>query len=117
MPLIEILGVPRIRRRFRRKFKTAIREAVAAIPEMKLTTSEVSVLIFREAGGYDGEIHVRFTFNEKDERTQKVRETFAEEIAIVVDKWFPKTNLIEVWGNPFPKENGFHYIRKEKWEY
>lgn len=112
MPLIEVLGVPWMFRCRRKKFKTAMREAVANIPEMKSTPSDVSVLTFREIGGYDGEIHVRVTFNEKDERTRKVKETLTEEIALVIEKWFPKTNLIEVWGNPFPKENGFHYIRK-----
>ena len=112
----------------RRKFKAAMRKAVAAIPEMELTSSQVSVLTFREAGGYDGEIHVRFTFNDIKKRTPDVREILAEKIAIVVDewfpetkwwlpriKWFPRTSLIEVWGNPFPKENGFHFIKRERW--
>ena len=93
-----------------------MREAVAKIPEMKLTTSEVSVLTFREAGGYDKEIHIRFSFNDKDERTPEVRDILAQKIAEVVERFFPKTKLIEAWGNPFYKDNGFHYIRKEKWE-
>ncbi len=91
-----------------------MREAVAAITEMELNSSQVSVLTFREAGGYDGEIHVLFTFNDKTERTPIVREILAEKIACVVDQWFRKTKLIETWGNPFPKENGFYFIRKER---
>jgi hypothetical protein len=114
MPLIEVLGVPRMWRWRRRNFKNAVKEAVANIPKMKLTTSEVSVLTFREAGGFDGEIHLRFTFNEKEERTIDVRESLAKDTAKVVDRFFPKTKLIESWGNPFPKDNGFYYIRKER---
>lgn len=113
MPLIEVLGVPRMFRWRRKKFKTAIREAVAAIPEMQLKTSEVSVLTFREAGGYDKEIHVRFTFNEKNERTPEVRDILAQKIAEVIDKTF-STKLIETWGNPFNQNNGFYYIKREK---
>jgi hypothetical protein len=114
MPLIEVLGVPRMWRWRRKKFKTAMRETVARIPVMKLTPSEVSVLIFREAGRFDGEIHVRVTFNEKDERTTEVRDALTQRIAIIITTWFPKTKLIEVWGNPFSKENGFYFIRKEQ---
>jgi hypothetical protein len=114
MPLVEVLGVQRMFKCRRRKFKAAVREAVAAIPEMELTTNQVSVLTFREAGGYNGEIHVRVTFNEKEERTPKVRDTLTEEIGNVVKKWFPRTKLIEVWGNPFPQTNGFHWFRRER---
>ncbi|MEI7919841.1 MAG: hypothetical protein WCH65_06855 [bacterium] len=113
MPLVEVLGVPRMFKWRRRKFKAAVREAVAAIPEMKLRKDEVSVLTFREVGGYDGEIHVRFTFYETENRTPKVRENLAKEIAKVVKKWFPKSNLIEAWGTPFCKENGFYSIEHQ----
>lgn len=113
MPLVEVLGVPRMFGWRRKKFKKEVREAAAAIPEMELTTSQVAVLTFREAGGCDGEIHVRFTFYETEKRTPKVRETLAKEIAKVVKEWFPKTNLIEAWGNPFCKENGFYSIEDE----
>ena len=115
MPLIEVLGVPRMWSWRRRKLKAAMREAVASIPQMEITPSEVSVLTFRESGGFDKEIHVRFTFNEKNERTPEVRNVLAEKIAIVIEKWFPKTKLIETWGNPFSQQNGFYCIRKEKW--
>ncbi|MEI6774267.1 MAG: hypothetical protein WCL18_05785 [bacterium] len=116
MPLIEVLGASRMWRWRRRKFKTAMREAVASIPKMQLTPSQVSVLTFREAGGFDGEIHVRCTFNEKEERTPEVRDILAQKIAEVTEKFFHKTRLIEVWGNPCSKDNGFYSITNEKWE-
>ena len=116
MQLIEVLGVPRMFSWRRKKLKREIREAVASVPAMQLTTSQVSVLTFREAGGHDGEIHVRFTFNEKEERTPYIRDILAQKIAEVTEKFFPKTRLIETWGNPLPKDNGFYSITNEKWE-
>lgn len=113
MPLIEVLGVPWMFPWSRRKFKRTVREAVASIPEMEVSTREVSVLTFREAGGFDGEIHIRFTFNEKEERIPEVRHTLALKVAEVVNVRFPRTKLIESWGNPFHQDNGFAWVRKE----
>ncbi len=116
MPLIEVIGVPRMWSWRRKRLKREIREAVASVPEMRLTPSQVSVLTIREAGGYDGEIHLRFTFNEKEERTPDIRDVLAKKIAEVTEGFFPKTRVMESWGNPFPKDNGFYSIIKEKWE-
>ena len=127
MPLIVVLGVPRMTRWRRRRFKKAMMEAVANIPDMNLTPYKISVLTFREAGGFDGEIHAQITFNENEKRDENVRKELAKTVAEVIEKSFPKLrwwiplfrlfsreSLIEVWGNPFPSTNGFFFIRHKR---
>ncbi|MCX6822436.1 MAG: hypothetical protein NTX91_00365 [candidate division SR1 bacterium] len=112
MPLVKFFGVPEITPEGAcTKFKSMVRETIAAIPEMNLTIDEISVLLIPEVC-FDNEIHIEATFNDRPERTPDVREKLAIAVTKVTAEFFKNAKLIEFWGNPFKKEQGFADFRR-----
>lgn len=114
MPLIKFFGIPRYTsEEYCSDFKEAVREAVVAIPQMNLTMNDVSVKLMAEVGGFDGEIHIEITFNDKEERTLEVRNQLAKVLAEITLKHFLNvTHLVECWGEPFNSDRGFFCLKK-----
>ncbi len=110
MPILTVQGIPaNIGIEELKKLWSALRSVVASIPELKLTSEQVTVFfppdLLQEGLGEEIIITVTGLFL-RPERTEEIRNILAKKIALIAKLYFPDA-MIECLIIPFDPSQGF----------
>lgn len=112
MPVLVIYGFPEDQDSNLRETREALKIAITAIPELRLTKDQISCFFQMDMSEMkDSKEIIVFVkgLYDKPERTQEVRDALAKRICAVIDwQLEPFSGLIECFIEPFNVENGFY---------
>lgn len=111
MPVLLVYGIPEnFGEMDLEKFWEALRYSVASVEGLNIKIDQVSVFFppdrLKNGLGEEIIIFVKGLF-QRPERTEKVRQNLAKIVAKTVKSFFPKTNTVECFVEPFNPNSGF----------
>lgn len=116
MPIVRIEGIPSYFGQMHlNEAARRVKEIIASIPELKVETSQISVLFPEDILKERSDVEIIATVDglfKKPERTDKVRQNLANKVAHVLMEVFQQASLVECFVKPFDPKLGFASLSK-----